>query len=49
MPGPSKEFLVRVPQETYDRLKQLADEGDRPVTAEVRRALRRHLEDATAG
>jgi predicted transcriptional regulator len=35
---------VRVPPETYAALKRLADKGDRPLTGEVRRALRDHIE-----
>jgi predicted DNA-binding protein len=34
---------VRVPLELYERLKQLADRNDRPVSRELRRALEAHL------
>ena len=35
---------VRVPPEVFDALKRMAEKGDRPMTGEVRRAIRQHIE-----
>jgi predicted transcriptional regulator len=40
----SRIVTTRVDERTADRLEQLARESDRSVSAEVRRALRSHLE-----
>jgi hypothetical protein len=37
-------LAVRVPAEHFDALKALAEEADRTVSAEARRALRLYLE-----
>jgi predicted DNA-binding protein len=44
--------LVRIPEELYQRLQELAERTDRPVSREVRRALEAHLkahEESEAG
>lgn len=46
MPDKMRQILVRLPAEMYDSLKELAAEQDRPITAEIRRAVRAHLGDA---
>jgi predicted DNA-binding protein len=43
-PAVTKFVGGQVPAELADRLKQLAEENDRPVAAELRQALRRHIE-----
>jgi predicted DNA-binding protein len=44
-----QQVLVRLPREMYEQLKSQADSEDRTVAAEMRRAVRRHLEEtATA-
>jgi predicted DNA-binding protein len=35
--------LIRVPDELYRRLKELADKNDRPISRELKRALEAHL------
>lgn len=35
--------FVRIPLELYERMRELADRTDRPLTREVRRALEAHL------
>lgn len=40
----SPKLWVAVDEETHERMKALAKEGDRSIAAEVRRALREYLE-----
>jgi predicted DNA-binding protein len=35
--------LVRIQKALYDRLRELADRHDRPLTRELRRAIEAHL------
>ena len=39
-----QQVLVRLPVEMYEELKQHAQSEDRTIAAEMRRALRRHLQ-----
>ncbi len=39
---------LRLDTETLQALERLAEEGDRTVAAEMRRALRKHVADAEA-
>lgn len=40
-------FLVRLPVGDLDRLRRLAADADRTVSAEIRRAVRHYLEQET--
>jgi hypothetical protein len=40
--------LIRMPSDLYDQLKQHAEGEDRTIAAEVRRAVRRYLEQPSA-
>lgn len=39
-----QQVLVRMPEDLYSRLKEHAENEDRSVAAEVRRAVRAHLD-----
>ena len=41
----SKSTAVRLPDETYERLKALADKTGRTATYYIREALEEHIED----
>jgi RHH-type rel operon transcriptional repressor/antitoxin RelB len=41
----SKSTAVRLPEETYDRLKELADRTGRTATYYIREAVEEHLDD----
>ncbi len=41
----SRQTAIRLPDETYDRLKQLAERTGRTATFYIREAIEQHLED----
>jgi len=40
-----KKLMLRVDQETYDKLKATAKEEDRNISATIRRAIKQYLKD----
>ncbi len=53
MPNPHtdatmQQVLIRMPVEMYEAVKQMANNDDRTIAAEVRRALRNHLNEREA-
>ena len=49
MPDPMVQVLIRMPKDMHDAVRRLAEENDRTMAAEVRRALRGHIEGALSG
>ena len=43
--GETRQTAVRIPRETYGRLKALADKTGRTTTYYIREAIEEHLED----
>jgi hypothetical protein len=43
-----QQVLIRMPNDLYDQLRQHAEAEDRPIAAEVRRAVRKYLKDEGA-
>jgi hypothetical protein len=41
--------LVRIPGPLYERLREVAERNDRPVSREVRRALEAYIQANTPG
>jgi len=39
-----QQVMIRMPSDMYDDVKRLAESEDRTVAAEIRRAVRHHLE-----
>lgn len=35
--------MVRIPDDVFEQMRQLADEGNRPITREIRQALIEYL------
>lgn len=47
-PERMREVLIRLPVPMYDAVKATAQENDRSIAAEIRRAIRAHLEASDA-
>ena len=48
LPRPLVSLSVRVPAETADRLKEIAEAEYRPVAAEIRRLIEQRVDEAAA-
>lgn len=44
--GEVRQASMRIPTDTIERLKDLAARNDRSMSAEIRHALRKHLEES---